>query len=73
MRCLPTFKTKISTYSDSTELIGKEFSRNWARKNILKLSDDEIKVMQKEIKEEYEEDKKNGMLPDTDAEQHSNF
>ena len=43
---------KIGLYSDIEEMIGKEFSKNWARKNVLRLSDDEIKTMQEEIKQE---------------------
>jgi len=45
---------RISLYGDIEDLIGQEFSRNWVRKNVLKLSDEDILNMKKEIEEESE-------------------
>lgn len=44
---------KIDLYSSIEELIGKEFSKRWARKKVLKLSDEEIEQMKKEIETEH--------------------
>jgi len=49
-----TFKTKLDTYNSVSELIGIEFSKSWVRKNILKMTDEEIDQMKKEIAEEIE-------------------
>lgn len=43
---------RLAIYSNIEGLIGKEFSKGWVRSNVLKLSDEEIETMQKEIDEE---------------------
>jgi polyhydroxyalkanoate synthesis regulator phasin len=42
-------REKISTLRDIEDHIGKYFSRNWVRKNVLFMSDSEIEEMEKEI------------------------
>ena len=42
-----------------TQYVGKFFSYNWIRKNVLKLTDEEIVKMEKEIDEE----RKKGLIP----------
>jgi len=43
---------KIGLYGDIEEMIGKEFSKEWVRKKVLKLSDEEIKEMKDQIAKE---------------------
>lgn len=47
---------KVGLYGDMTDLIGTEFSKAWVRKNVLKLTDEEINTMKKEIAEETAEE-----------------
>jgi hypothetical protein len=61
-------REKVSTLRDIEEHVGKYFSRNWVRKNVLFMSDDDIRDMDKEI----EKEKKTGVYDDgmgTDQEQ----
>ena len=53
---------KVELYGSMTDLIGTEFSKAWVRKNVLKLTDEEINSMKKEIAEEVGE----GTTDDTD-------
>lgn len=53
-------REKLSTLRDTEEHVGKYFSRNWVRKNVLFMSDDEIRDMDKEI----EKEKKAGVYDD---------
>ena len=43
---------KLDLYGSITDLIGKEFSKGWVRRNVLKLSDTEIEEMKAEIAKE---------------------
>lgn len=43
------FRERITTLRDIEEYVGVYFSREWVRKNVLRMSDDEIKDMKKEI------------------------
>jgi hypothetical protein len=45
-------REKISTLRDIEEHVGKYFSREWITKNVLYMTDEEIKEMQKQIKQE---------------------
>ena len=45
-------REKLSTLRDIEEQIGKYFSREWVIKNVLYMSDDDIKEMNKQIKKE---------------------
>jgi polyhydroxyalkanoate synthesis regulator phasin len=45
-------REKISTLRDIEDHVGKYFSRNWVRKNVLFMSDSEIEEMEKEIEAE---------------------
>lgn len=45
-------KERITTYNEALPLIGNVFSHEWAKKNILMLTDEEIKTMNDEIKKE---------------------
>lgn len=47
---------KVALYGDMADLIGVEFSKAWVRKNVLKLTDEEINTMKKELAEEAVED-----------------
>lgn len=47
---------KVGLYGDMADLIGTEFSKAWVRKNVLKLTDEEIATMKKEIAEETAEE-----------------
>ena len=47
-----------------TQYVGKFFSYNWIRKNVLKLTDEEIVKMEKEIDEE----RKKGLIPQDQSE-----
>lgn len=58
------FKTRIETLNFAKDFIGVYYSRAYVRKQILKQTDDEIETMDKEIKKERAEDKKNGINPD---------
>lgn len=49
---LEILNSRMSAMRDVQELVGKYYSHNYIMKNILKLSDDEIQVMQKEMDEE---------------------
>jgi hypothetical protein len=42
--------------SDIDAHVGKYYSKNWVRKNVLRLSEDDIKIMEEEIDEEELED-----------------
>lgn len=53
-----SFKEKIDTYSTVEPLIGKKFSELWVNKNILKMTDEEIRQMRTEIDQEAAERKK---------------
>lgn len=46
---------RLEILGNINEHVGKYFSKQWIRKNILKLTDDEIKIMQEEIDEEKKE------------------
>lgn len=60
-------REKLSTLRDTEEHVGKYFSRNWVRKNVLFMSEDEIRDMDKEI----EQEKRDGVYGDdvSDADQ----
>lgn len=45
-------REKISTLRDIEDHVGKYFSRNWIRKNVLFMNDSEIEEMEKEIEQE---------------------
>lgn len=47
---------KVGLYGDMADLIGTEFSKTWVRKNVLKLTDEEINSMKKELAEEAAEE-----------------
>ena len=53
-------REKVSTLRDVEEHVGKYFSRQWVRKHVLFMSDDEIRDMDKEI----EKEKNAGMYDD---------
>jgi len=53
-------REKLSTLRDTEEHVGKYFSRNWVRKNVLFMSEDEIRDMDKEI----EQEKRDGVYDD---------
>lgn len=53
-------REKLSTLRDTEEHVGKYFSRNWVRKNVLFMSEDEIRDMDKEI----EQEKRDGVYGD---------
>jgi hypothetical protein len=46
---------KIALYGDIEEMIGVEFSKQWVRKNVLKMSDEEIEEMDEQMASEKEE------------------
>jgi hypothetical protein len=46
---------KISLYNDVEPLIGKEFSKAWVRRKVLKISDEEREQIKKEILQETDE------------------
>jgi hypothetical protein len=49
-----------------SEHIGVYFSRDWVRKNVLRMTDDDIEVMQKEIDSERESEKDAGEEPESE-------
>jgi hypothetical protein len=57
-------KDKVDELMNMTQYVGKFFSYNWIRKNVLKLSDEEIVRMEKEIDEE----RKKGLIPQDQSE-----
>ena len=52
-------KDKVDELMNMTQYVGKFFSYNWIRKNVLKLTDEEIVKMEREI----EEERKKGLIP----------
>lgn len=50
---------RIELYGNMSDVIGTEYSKTWARRNVLKLSDDDIKTMKKEIADETQEESVN--------------
>ena len=48
-------ENRLQTLGNLDEYIGKYFSMDWARKNVLMMSEDEIKEMDKKMKEEAKE------------------
>jgi len=64
MKAAEVMATRLESLRNIDEYVGKYFSSSYVKKNILMMSDDEIKEMDKEI----EEDKKNGIgVEDEDA------
>jgi hypothetical protein len=49
-------KEKMATLREVEEHVGTYYSRNWVRKNVLFLNDDDIKEMQKEMDKEKKEE-----------------
>lgn len=53
------FRDRVATLREMEDLVGTYFSREWTKKNVLRLTEDEIKEMDKEIaKEEPEEEER---------------
>jgi hypothetical protein len=57
-------KEKVDELMNMGQFIGKYFSYNWIRKNVLKFSDEEIEKMDAEIAEE----RKKGLIPQDQSE-----
>lgn len=57
-------KDKVEELQNLTQYVGKFFSYQWIRKNVLKLSDEEIVEMEKQI----EEERKKGLIPQDQTE-----
>jgi hypothetical protein len=57
-------KEKVDELMNMGQFIGKYFSYNWIRKNVLKFSDEEIEKMDAEISEE----RKKGLIPQDQSE-----
>ena len=49
-------RERLTTLRDVEEAIGVYYSRDWVRKNVLRMSEDEIKDMKKEIEAESKEE-----------------
>ena len=56
-------KERLSMLSDIDAHVGKYYSKNWIRKNVLRLSEDDIKIMEEEIAEEELEDPEEDEAP----------
>lgn len=57
-------KDKVEELQNLTQYVGKFFSYQWIRKNVLKLSDEEIMAMEVEM----EEERKKGLIPQDQTE-----
>jgi len=57
-------KDKVDELMNLTQYVGKFFSYAWIRKNVLKLTDEEIEKMNNEI----EEERKQGLIPQDQSE-----
>jgi len=57
-------KDKVDELMNMTQYVGKFFSYAWIRKNVLKLTDEEIEKMESEIDDE----RKKGMIPQDQSE-----
>ena len=49
-------RERISTLRELDEFVGKYFSQQWVRKNVLRQSEEEIEIMDKQIEDEGNED-----------------
>lgn len=57
-------KDKVEELQNMTQYVGKFFSYQWIRKNVLKFTDEEIAVMEKQI----EDERKKGLIPQDQSE-----
>jgi hypothetical protein len=49
-------RERIATLRELDEFVGKYFSQQWVRKNVLRQSEEEIEIMDKQIEDEGNED-----------------
>jgi hypothetical protein len=57
-------RERLTTLREVEEHIGTYYSRNWVRKNVLRMSEEEIKEMEKEIEQEAKDNPPEDEIPD---------
>ena len=65
-------KERLTTLREVEEHIGTYYSRNWVRKNVLRMSEEDIKEMEKEIEQEAKEEPTDDMPDDADVDNQGN-